>query len=110
MCIKKVNSDAIKLYETSQVKLKIAGNIRKVQFTAGNNNQCPIQNTSGWDLRGRDKAGIPKTVSQLCKRKLELSGRNPRSTIYAGRPVCIYGRVSQYSKSTGTNERRNRKR
>ena len=39
MQIKKVNSDAIKRYETSQVKLKIAGNTREVQFMAGNNNQ-----------------------------------------------------------------------
>lgn len=42
--IKKVNPDAIKLYETSQVKLKTAGNTREVQFTAGNKTYCPIQN------------------------------------------------------------------
>ena len=46
MRIRKVNSDAIKLYETSQVKLKTAGNTREVQFMAGNNNRCPIQNIS----------------------------------------------------------------
>lgn len=36
MRIKKVDSKSIKLYETNQVKLKTAGNIREVQFTAGN--------------------------------------------------------------------------
>lgn len=46
MRIKKVSSDAIKLYETSQVKFKTARNTREVQFTAGNNNFCPIQNNS----------------------------------------------------------------
>ena len=46
MRIKKVNSDAIKLYEASQVKLKTAGNTREVQFTSGNNEWCPIQNIS----------------------------------------------------------------
>ena len=46
MRIKKVNSDVIKLYDNTQVKLKTAGNIREVQFVAGNNNFCPIQNVS----------------------------------------------------------------
>ena len=44
MKIKKVNLDAIKLYETSRIKLKTVGNTREAQFMAGNNNQCPIQN------------------------------------------------------------------
>ena len=43
MRIKKVNPDDIKLYETSQVKFKVAGNTREVHFTARNNNFCPIQ-------------------------------------------------------------------
>ena len=34
--INKVSSDAIKLYETSQVKFKTVGNTREVQFTVGN--------------------------------------------------------------------------
>ena len=46
MRIKKVNSDSIKLYDNTQVRLKTAGNIREVQFSAGNNNFCPIQNIS----------------------------------------------------------------
>ena len=46
MRIKKVNSDSIKLYDNTQVRLKTVGNIREVQFSAGNNNFCPIQNIS----------------------------------------------------------------
>ncbi len=46
MRIKKVDSKSIKLYETNQVKLKTAGNIREVQFTSGNNEWCPMQNIS----------------------------------------------------------------
>ncbi len=46
MSIKKVSPDVFKIYETSQVKLKTAGNIREIQFTAGTNNHCPIQNIS----------------------------------------------------------------
>lgn len=37
MRIKKVNSDATKLYETSQVKFKVVGNAREVQCLDGNN-------------------------------------------------------------------------
>lgn len=62
MKIKKVNSDAIKLYETSQVKLKTAGNLREVQFMAGNNNYCPIQNIS------KDKY-LDKQTGEIKERK-----------------------------------------
>ena len=62
MQIKKVNSDAIKRYETSQVKLKIAGNTREVQFRAGNNNQCPIKNIS------KDKY-LDKETGEIKERK-----------------------------------------
>ena len=37
MRIKKIDSDTVKLCETTKVKLKTAGNTRVVQFTAGNN-------------------------------------------------------------------------
>lgn len=39
MRIKKANSDAIRLYKNSQVKFKVAGNVREVQFTGENNNR-----------------------------------------------------------------------
>lgn len=41
-----MDSKSIKLYETSQVKLKTAGNTREVQFMVGNDKWCPIQNIS----------------------------------------------------------------
>lgn len=46
MKIRKVNSELIKLYENTEVKFKIAGNTREVQFSAGVNKKCPIQNIS----------------------------------------------------------------
>lgn len=66
MRIKKVSSDAIKLYETSQVKLKTAGNTREVQFTAGNNNHCPIQNIS------KDKS-LDKETGEIKERKKSIN-------------------------------------
>ncbi|MBR4085730.1 MAG: hypothetical protein IKK33_15755, partial [Lachnospiraceae bacterium] len=38
---KKVSKDSVKLCETTQVKLKTAGNTQVVQFTAGNRYQSP---------------------------------------------------------------------
>lgn len=66
MRIKKVNPDAIKLYENSQVKLKTAGNTREVQFTAGNNHFCPIQNIS------EDKY-LNKETGEIKERKKSVS-------------------------------------
>lgn len=67
LCVlKKVSSGAIKLYETSQVKLKTAGNIREVQFTAGNNNYCPIKNIS------KDKY-LDKELGEVKERKKSIS-------------------------------------
>lgn len=66
MRIKKVSSDTIKLYETSQVKFKTAGNTREVQFTAGNNNCCPIQNIA------KNKY-LDKQTGEIKERKKSLS-------------------------------------
>ena len=46
MRVRKVDSDAIKLYESSQVKFKTTGTIREVQLSAGVNKSCAIQNIS----------------------------------------------------------------
>jgi hypothetical protein len=46
MQIKKVDSKSIILHEHTQIKFKTAGSICEVQFMAGNNNHCPIQNIS----------------------------------------------------------------
>lgn len=62
MRIKKVSPDVFKIYETSQVKLKTAGNIREVQFTAGTNKHCPLQNIS------KDKY-INKKTGEIKERK-----------------------------------------
>ena len=43
---KRVSSDAVFLWEESQVKMKTAGNMQEVQFCAGVNKNCPIQNIS----------------------------------------------------------------
>ena len=73
MQIKKANSDAIKLYENSQVKFKVAGNTREVQFTDGNNNFCPIQNIS------KDKY-LDKTTGEIKERKKSVNRyQSPKS-------------------------------
>ena len=46
MRVRKVKSDAVKLSETTTVKLKTSGNTQVVQFTAGNNKKCPVKNLS----------------------------------------------------------------
>lgn len=46
MKVKKIKSDSIILHENSQVKLKTCGTCREIQFTAGTNTKCPIQNIS----------------------------------------------------------------
>ena len=46
MQVKKVSKDSVKLCETTQVKLKTAGNTQVVQFTAGNNKSCLVCNLS----------------------------------------------------------------
>jgi hypothetical protein len=84
MRIKKVNLDAIKLYETSQVKLKTAGNTREVQFMVGNNYYCPIQNISKdkyldkqtGEIKERKKSDnryqTPKSVRKSINRLMDL--------------------------------------
>ncbi len=46
MRIKKVNSKSIFLHEDTKVKFKTVGDTREVQFSAGVNRRCPIQNIS----------------------------------------------------------------
>ncbi len=77
MCIKKVNSDAIKLYENTEVKLKITRNTREVQFTAGNNTFCPLQNIS------KDKYMIRLLVRLKTVRKQIIVTKSPKSGKYS---------------------------
>ena len=66
MKLKKVSSDTVKLCETSQVKLKTVGNTREVQFMAGNNKWCPIQNIS------KDKY-LDKETGEIKERKKSVN-------------------------------------
>lgn len=66
------------------VKLKTAGNTREVQFMAGNNNQCPIQNISKdkyldketGEIKERKKSAnryqTPKSVRKSINRLMDL--------------------------------------
>ena len=64
MKVKKVSSDAVKVYENSQVKLKMAGN----------NNRCPIQNISkdNGEIKEKKKSDnlyqTPKSVRKSINR------------------------------------------
>ena len=66
MRIIKVNSVDVKLYDLTKVKLKTAGNTSVVQFTAGNNTFCPIQNIS------KDKY-LDKETVEIKERKKSVS-------------------------------------
>ncbi|WP_455717077.1 hypothetical protein [Anaerosporobacter sp.] len=46
MCVKKVSSDGVKLYDLTKVKLKTVGKTSVVQFSAGVNKSCPVRNLS----------------------------------------------------------------
>lgn len=103
MRIKKVNSDAIKLYETSQVKLKTAGNTREVQFMAGNNNRCPIQNISKdkyldketGEIKERKKSAnryqTPKSVRKSINRLMDLIKCNATEPSHCKWVILTYG-------------------
>lgn len=84
MHIKKVDFKSIQLHETSQVKLKTVENTREVQFTAGNNNHCPIQNIFKDKYLGKETCEIkerkksvnryqtPKSVRKSINRPMDL--------------------------------------
>lgn len=46
MRIRKMKPVDVQLHDLTKVKLKIAGNTSVVQFTAGVNKSCPVQNLS----------------------------------------------------------------
>ena len=46
MRIKRKDANVVKLYENSQVKVKTVGATTVVQFCAGQNKKCPVQNLS----------------------------------------------------------------
>ena len=99
MRIKKVSSDTIKLYETSQVKFKIAEehqrieskfNSLEVQFTAGNNNHCPIQNIS---KKALSRYQTPKSVRKSINRLMDLIRCNATEPSYCKWITLTYADV-----------------
>ncbi len=81
---KRVSSDAVFLWEESQVKMKTAGNMQEVQFCAGVNKNCPIQNISKekyvdkktGEIKERKKSTnryqSPKSVRKSINRLMDL--------------------------------------
>jgi hypothetical protein len=73
MRIKKVDSKSIFLQEETEVKFKIAGNMREVQFSAGVNRRCPIQNISKDKYLDRETGEIKE------RKKSENRYQSPKS-------------------------------
>lgn len=73
MRVRKVKPDAVKLSETSKVKLKTSGNTQVVQFTAGNNKKCPVKNLS------KDTYLDKRTGEVKQKKKSESRYQSPKS-------------------------------
>ena len=46
MRIKRKDANVVKICEASQVKVKTAGDTTVIQFCAGQNKKCPVQNLS----------------------------------------------------------------
>lgn len=94
MQIKKVDSKSIILHEHTPVKFKTAGNIREVQFMAGNNNYCPIQNISKNRYLDKETGEIkerktsenryqsPKSVRKSINKLMDLIRCNATETSY----------------------------
>lgn len=73
MRIKKVDSKTIILHEETEVKFKTAGSIREIQFSAGVNKRCPIQNISKDKYLDRETGEIKK------RKKSENRYQSPKS-------------------------------
>ena len=73
MQMKKINSRLVLLHENSEVKFKTAGNTREVQFSAGVNKKCPIQNIS------KDKYLNKETGEIKERKKSENRYQSPKS-------------------------------
>ena len=73
MGIKKVDSKSIIIHEETEVKFKIAGSIREVQFFAGVSRRCPIQNISKDKYLDRETGEIKE------RKKSENRYQSPKS-------------------------------
>lgn len=94
MRIKKMDSKSIILHEETEVKFKTAGNTREVQFSAGVNRRCPIQNISKDKYLDRETGEIkerkksenryqsPKSVRNSINKLMDLIRCNATETSY----------------------------
>lgn len=94
MRIRKVDSKSIILHEETEVKFKTAGNSREVQFSAGVNRRCPIQNISKDKYLDRETGEIkerkksenryqsPKSVRKSINKLMDLIRCNATETSY----------------------------
>ena len=73
MRVRKMKSVDVKLYDSTKVKLKTAGNTQVVQFTAGVNKSCPVQNLS------KETYLDKKTGEIKQKKKSENRYQSPKS-------------------------------
>ena len=73
MRIRKMQSVDVQLHDSTKVKLKTAGNTQVVQFTAGVNKSCPVQNLS------KDTYLDKKTGEIKAKKKTENRYQSPKS-------------------------------
>lgn len=102
MRIKKVDSKSIILHEETEVKFKIAGNTREVQFSEGVNIRSLIQNISKdkyldketGEIKERKKSEnryqSPKSVRKSINKLMDLIQCNATGTSYCKWITLIY--------------------
>ena len=73
MRVRKMKSVDVQLHDSTKVKLKTAGNTQVVQFTAGVNKSCPVQNLS------KDTYLDKKTGEVKTKKKSSNRYQSPKS-------------------------------
>lgn len=73
MRIKRLKPTDVKVADTAQVKVKTTGNTAVVQFTAGVNKKCPVQNLS------KDTYMLKETGEIKQKNKAENRFQSPKN-------------------------------
>lgn len=73
MRIKRKDANVVKICEASQVKVKTAGDTTVIQFCAGQNKKCPVQNLS------KDTYLLKETGEIKEKKKSESRYQSPKS-------------------------------
>lgn len=105
MKLRKVDSKSVVLHEGSNVTLKTCGDSQEVQFTAGNNTKCPIQNLSKNKyldkVTGEIKERVhpksryqsPKSARKSTKRLMDLIRCNATVASHCKWITVTYGEV-----------------